>query len=108
MLLTAALLALTQSAATPQSGVAPEPVPEIVVLGQVRSLQANVGQGPDGQWYCSLNVSTGRPSLDERFCKAVTKCVRKGASDDTAVDECIRKTRKRLVSRVEKEMKKGS
>ena len=103
MLLIAALLASSQ-AATP----APEPVPKIVVLGRVRSLQANVGQGPDGEWYCSLNVSTGRPSLDERFCKAVTKCVRKGAADDAAVDQCIRTSRKRLVSRVEKEMQKGS
>lgn len=106
MLLSAALLTLA-AVAQPDVAVSPSD-PEIVVLGRLRTLQANVGQGPDGDWYCSLNGSTGRASLDSRFCKAVTKCVRKGALDNEAVDTCIRSTRKRLVKRVEKEMKKGS
>lgn len=91
-----------------QADPAPAPEPEIVVLGRLRALEANVGQGPDGQWYCSLSASTGRVSLDDTFCRAVTKCVRKGAADTAAVDNCIRSTRSRLVKRVEKEMKKGS
>jgi hypothetical protein len=103
MIIASALLALALQAAP-----AAAPDPEIVVLGRLRSLQVNVGQGPDGNWYCSLNGSTGRARLDDRFCRAVTKCVRKGASDNTAVDKCIRSTRSRLVKRVEKEMKKGS
>lgn len=102
MIAAAALLALAQTALPPPDE------PEIVVLGQLRALQANVGQGPDGKWYCSLSGSTGPPKLDDKFCRAVTKCVRKGASDSETVDTCIRTTRNRLAKRVEKEMKKGS
>ena len=103
MIVSSALLALAMQAAP-----APASDPEIVVLGRLRTLQANVGQGPDGNWYCSLSASTGRAWLDDRFCRAVTKCVRKGASDSDAVDNCIRSSRKKLVKRFEKEMKKGS
>ena len=107
MIVASAFLALAAQASPPaQSDLGPDP--EIVVLGRLRTLQANVGQGPDGNWYCSLNGSTGRDWLDDRFCRAVTKCVRKGASDNDAVDTCIRSSRKKLVKRVEKEMKKGS
>ena len=104
VILASALLTLTPAVAAPPV----EPDPEIVVLGRLRTLQANVGQGPDGNWYCSLNGSTGRAWLDDKFCRAVTKCVRKGASDNEAVDKCVRSSRKKLVARVEKEMKKGS
>ena len=103
MIVSAAFLALAAQASPPA-----QPNPEIVVLGRLRSLQANVGQGPDGNWYCSLNGSTGRDWLDDRFCRAVTRCVRKGAADNDAVDTCIRSSRKKLVKRVEKELKKGS
>ena len=103
MILASAVLAIAAQA-TP----APAADPEIVVLGRLRTLQASVGQGPQGKWYCSLNGSTGRAWLDDKFCRAVTKCVRKGASDNEAVDKCIRSSRKKLVKRVEREMKKGS
>ena len=103
MILTAAILALAPAVAAPA-----EPEPEIVVLGRLRTLRANVGQGSDGNWYCSLNGSTGRAWLDDKFCRAVTKCVRKGATDDPAVSKCIGSSRSKLVKRVEREMKKGS
>lgn len=86
---------------------APEPVPEIVVLGNLRSVQVSVGQDPEGRWHCSMNKSTGRPKLDDRFCRAVTKCVRKGASDREAVESCIRTTRSGLVRKFEREMRKN-
>ena len=82
-------------------------VPEIVVLGNLRSVQVAVGQDPEGRWHCSMNKSTGRPKLDDRFCRAVTKCVRKGADDREAVDKCIRTTRSGLVRKIEREMKKN-
>ena len=107
MVLASVLLSLAP--APPASAVeAAEPVPEIVVLGRLRSLQASVGQDGEGNWHCSLSESTGRPSLDDKFCRAVTKCVRKGAQENEEVDTCIRSSRKRLVERVEKEMKKGT
>lgn len=98
MILSALLLSLQ---------AAPEPVPEIVVLGNLRSVQVAVGQDREGSWHCSMNKSTGRPKLDDRFCRAVTKCVRKGASDREAVEGCIRTTRSGLVRKVEREMKKN-
>lgn len=102
-MLASVLLALAPVAAAPA-----EPDPEIVVLGRLRALQATVGQGPDGNWYCSLNGTTGRAWLDDKFCRAVTKCVRKGANDNAAVEKCFRSTRSKLVKWVEREMKKGS
>lgn len=105
-----ALFALAPAAAPPPAD--PDPDPEIVVLGRLRALEANVGQGADGDWYCSLSGTTGRDWLDDRFCRAVTQCVRKdlkrGAADNDAVDTCIRSSRKKLIARVEQEMKKGS
>lgn len=111
MIATSALLALAMQA-TPPAQSDPGPDPEIVVLGRLRTLEANVGQGPNGNWYCSLSGSTGRDWLDDRFCRAITQCVRtglkSGAAEDEAVSHCIRSSRKKLVKRVEKEMKKGS
>lgn len=85
-----------------------EPVPEILVLGNLRSIQASVGQDPEGKWHCSLNRSTGRAKLDDRFCRAITKCVRKGASNQQEVSACIRDTRARLVREIERAMKRDS
>lgn len=84
-----------------------EPVPEIVVLGNLRSAQVSVGQDSEGDWHCSLSKSTGRPSLDDRFCRAVTKCVREGTSDEQAVSSCIRETRARLMRRVQRAMERN-
>ena len=100
MILALALLAMQAPPA--------EPVPEIVVIGNLRSMLVFVGQAPEGNWHCSMDKSTGRPKLDHSFCKAVTKCVRKGADDQEAVDTCIRETRSGLVRKVEREMKKQS
>ncbi len=108
MILSALLLTL-QSAAVPAPSASPaEPIPEIVVLGNLRSIQASVGQDPEGNWHCSLNRSTGRARLDDRFCRAVTDCVREGASDGPAVSACIRDSRARLVRQVERAMERGS
>lgn len=90
-----------------QAAPAAEPLPEIVVLGRLWSMQASVGQDSQGRWHCSLSQSTGRPKLDDRFCRAVTKCVQKGASETEAIDACIREKRSRLVRQVERELKKS-
>ena len=102
-----ALALLAAQAAMPPEAE-PEPIPEIVVIGHLRSVKVYVGQDPAGQWHCSMNKSTGRPKLDHSFCKAVTKCVRKGADNQQKVDTCIRDTRSRLVRKVERAMKKSS
>ena len=100
MILSALLLSLQAAPA--------EPVPEIVVLGNLRSVQASVGQDREGSWHCSLSKSTGDPRLDDRFCRAVTRCVRDGAGEQEAVSACIRDTRATLVRRVERAMRRGS
>ncbi|GMN02536.1 hypothetical protein [Erythrobacter sp. MTPC3] len=90
-----------------QAAPAAEPISEIVVLGNLRSVQVSVGQDREGRWHCSMNKSTGRLSLDKSFCKAVTKCVRKGADDQEKVESCISDTRSGLLRKVEREMKKN-
>ncbi len=101
MILSALLLSL-------QAAAPAEPVPEIVVLGRLRSMSASVGQDPEGRWHCSLSETTGRPKLDDQFCRAVTKCVQKGADDTASVKSCINDKRARLVRKVERAMKRGS
>ena len=105
MIAAAALLLATPVAAAPPSG---EPESEIVVLGRLRSIAVNVGQDREGRWQCGLDRSTGRASLDDKLCRAVTKCVRKGADSTDKVDTCIRTTRARLVREVERTMNKGA
>ena len=105
MILSIALLASAQAAAPLP---AEEPAPEIVVIGRLRSLQASVGQDKEGRWHCSLSQSTGRPKLDDKFCRAVTKCVQKGATETDDVRACIEDKRARLVRDVERAMKKDT
>ncbi|WP_086607004.1 hypothetical protein [Erythrobacter donghaensis] len=104
MILAAALLLAAPVAPLPLS----EPDSEILVLANLRSVSVNVGQDREGRWHCGLDRSTGRASLDDKLCRAVTKCVRKGAADTAAVDACIRTRRAGLVREVERAMKKGS
>ncbi len=109
MILALALISAAQAASgapSPTPAPAVEPVPEIVVLGRLRSLQASVGQDAEGRWHCSLSDTTGKPKLDDKFCRAVTKCVQKGASDTDAVRTCVKDKRARLVREVERAMKK--
>lgn len=88
--------------------VAPED--EIVmVLNRLRSITVNVGRDRARGWHCGLDQSTGRAKLDRRLCGAVTKCVKKGATDDAAVQACIRSSRAGLVRELERSMnKRGS
>lgn len=104
MVLVAALIL----AAQPASPAEAEAESEIIVLARLRTIGVNVGQDSAGQWQCGLDRSTGRASLDDRLCRAVTKCVRKGADSPAAVDACIRTSRANLVREVERAMNKAS
>ncbi len=87
-----ALLMLAQAVPPPAAN---DP---IVVIGhRLQAIAVTVGQGPDKQWYCGMDGSTGRISLDKKLCKAVTKCVRRGAADDAAIQDCIVSTKGRLM-----------
>ena len=85
-----------------------EPVPEIVVLANLRSIRASVGQDSEGNYHCSLDRSTGRAKLDDRLCRAVTQCVREGNMDDAAISNCIREERGRLVRQLERQIRRNS
>jgi hypothetical protein len=105
MILAAALLLAAPPAAADPSLTEPEG--EImVVLNRLRTISVNVARDGEGQWQCGLDRSTGRASLDEGLCRAVTQCVRNGAAAPAAVDTCIRSSRARLVRQVEQAMKK--
>jgi hypothetical protein len=103
MILAAALALVPVSAAAVPLA---QPESEIVVLGRLRTIGVNVGRNRAGEWTCGLDRSTGRATLDERLCRAVTKCVRKGAETQTEVEICIRTSRAQLVRQVEQVMKK--
>ena len=80
---------------------------EIVVIGRrLDSVTVSVGQGPDGKWYCSMDGTSSVLSLDKKICKAVTKCVQKGARSDAAVQGCIQKSKKRLFAKFKRERTK--
>lgn len=96
------LLALPFLAAAPISDI-----PDIVVIGKrLEGISVSVGQDAEGSWHCSLDKSSGVPSLDSRLCKAVTKCVRKGARTDEAIHGCVTKSKRRLLKRFEREYRK--
>ncbi len=81
--------------------------PDIVVVARrLDSVRVNVGQGPDGKWYCGMDGSSGVLSLDKKLCKAVTECVRKGAASDRTIDACVRNTKSRLLKKFAKQRRK--
>ncbi len=76
---------------------------EIVIVGQrLQGVTVNVGRDPKGRWHCGLTGSTGYPKLDERLCRATTKCVQKGKSDDAAINACVAKTKPGLIAELRK------
>ena len=103
MILAAALLMASQPTPAPLAESESEIV---VVLERLRSVTVNVGRDPQGRWHCGLARSTGRAKLDDRLCRAVTKCVRKGADSRDKVDACIRTSRAGLVRELERTLKK--
>lgn len=81
---------------------------EIVIVGQrLQRVTVNVGRDAKGRWHCGLTGSTGYPKLDERLCRATTKCVQKGKSDDTAIQACVAKAKPRLIAELRKRAKRG-
>ena len=101
-----ALILLAAQAAPVAEASAPPPAeadPIVVIGRRLQAITVSVGQGPDGKWYCGMEETTGRLALDEKLCKAVTKCVRKGALDDASIHACVSGTKKRLMRELERE-----
>lgn len=87
--------------------IAAELVPtdaEIVVIARrLNEISASVGRDPKGRYHCSLSGSTGLTRLDDRLCRAVTKCVKKGASDDGAIQQCVAASKPKLIEQIRRE-----
>ncbi|MFZ5746464.1 MAG: hypothetical protein ACOY45_02270 [Pseudomonadota bacterium] len=83
----------------------PETSDEIVVIARrVRSISATVGRDPQGRYHCALSTTTGRPSLDDRLCRAATDCTRRNPRDAAAVNRCIEQRKAGLMRRVRREL----
>ncbi|WP_156172128.1 hypothetical protein [Aurantiacibacter gangjinensis] len=71
---------------------------EILVMAErLRSIEVNVGRGPDGNWHCSLSASSGSEIIDSRLCRTTTGCVREHGDDRTAIEDCVRTHRSRTL-----------
>ncbi len=105
MIVSALLLFAAQTADTPAEPVYTEE--EIVVIGQrLRGISVNVGRDAQGSFYCNLSDTTGYPRLDEKLCKATTKCVRKGNIEDAAVKQCLETRKSSLLKKIKRKMRK--
>lgn len=98
------LTLLAAQAATPTVEAVPEDTDPIVVIGRrLQEIRVNVSRSPEGKWYCGMDGSTGRLSLDKKLCKAVTKCVQKGAKSEAQIRECVTSTKRKLMRQIERE-----
>jgi hypothetical protein len=97
-----ALLLLAAQGLAPVADPGPETDPIVVIGQRLQAIEVHVGRGPDGKWYCGMDGSTGRLSLDKRLCKAVTTCVRKGAVSDADVEQCVATTKQGLLRKLER------
>ena len=103
-----ALATLALFAAVQEPALDPLSEEEIVIVGQrLNGVTVNVGRDAKGRWHCGLTGSTGYPKLDERLCRATTKCVQKGKSDDAAINACVAKAKPGLLAELRKRMKRG-
>lgn len=79
---------------------------EILIVGQrLNGVTVNVGRDPQGRWHCGLTGTTGHPKLDERLCRATTKCVQKGKSSDAAIQACVARAKPGLIAQLRKRAK---
>jgi len=72
----------------------------VVIANRLKAASAIVSRDAQGRYQCALSQSTGLIKLDADLCKAVTKCVRKGASDQAAVGQCVERSKPNLLARV--------
>lgn len=72
---------------------------EIVVIARrFEQVAVHVGKDEAGRFTCGLSASSGSPRLDERLCKAASRCVIKGAADSDAVKICIDRKKPSLLA----------
>ncbi|MEZ5680981.1 MAG: hypothetical protein R3E14_06750 [Erythrobacter sp.] len=99
-------LAAAQAASPGVEAVPDESDPIVVIGRRLESIEVRVGRDPQGSWHCSMDGSTGRLSLDKKLCKAVTKCVRKGATSDVSIRDCVTTTKRKLMRDIKRERRR--
>ena len=85
------------------STAAAEPNEIVVVAERLQRVTVSVTQDREGRWYCSMDASSGVPSLDANLCKAVTKCVRNGAATEAATRACVSDSKSFLLAQYRRE-----
>lgn len=94
MIALAALLLAAQATPAPPAPVETGIENTILVTAErMRSIRANVGQDPEGEWHCSLSASTGSAWVDDRLCRITTGCVRDANADRARVERCVTRRR---------------
>lgn len=99
------ILALTAAVAL-QAAVAPSD--DIVVIGQrLQGLSASVTRDGAGRYHCALDGSSGNGGLDASLCRVATDCVRKGATEQSAVSACVDQRKPKLLANLRAELTKA-
>ncbi|WP_230279526.1 hypothetical protein [Croceicoccus sp. Ery15] len=107
-MLAASILLAMAPAAAPQAQPLPEGDPITVIAGRMASVSVMVGQDEQGRWHCSMDGSSGVPALDDRLCRAVTDCVRKGAGSEADVTQCVTRSKSTLIEKFTREARRNS
>ena len=78
------MIGLLVSAFAIATAAVAEPNEILVVAERLDRVRVDVVRDREGRWHCALDGTSGVPSLDADLCKAVTKCVREGATTGSA------------------------
>lgn len=98
--------------AQPAATAEPQTGEDILVLGRrLNSITVAVTRDAKGRDHCVLSDTTGFPDLDAAVCKVTRTCVRKGATNQAALADCVAAERPKLLKRyqaaVRKQKRKG-
>lgn len=94
----AGMIALAPLLLAPAALFAPLPAPDaaaredeyiLVTAERLRTLEVSVGQDGEGRWRCSLGTSSGTAWIDDRLCRATTRCVRRHGNDREEIGQCV-------------------
>ncbi|MDA7787643.1 TonB C-terminal domain-containing protein [Sphingomonadaceae bacterium] len=77
-----------------------------IMARRLDAVQVSVNQDDDGRWSCSLDKSSGVATVDDGLCRAVTKCVRKGATGGEAVRACVKRSKSALLAKFKRELER--
>lgn len=71
---------------------------DIVVTAQVGRIGVSLGRNDAGQTTCSLTRSSGNIAIDNALCKRASHCMKRGEPNRTALEACLVRQKKALIS----------